>query len=67
MPRLAKATVLDRFLDTFADMNLEDQAFALAQVQAIHRQDQRRAAKNGKPPAAEPDDLPFDAADGPAG
>ena len=61
MPRLLKSTVLDKFLDAFADMNLDDQAFALAQVQAIHRQAQRQRERNGKPAAApETDDLPFD-------
>ena len=62
MPRLLKATTLDRWIDTFADMNLDDQAFALAQVQAIHRQAQRQKERNGKPAAApvEPEDLPFD-------
>jgi hypothetical protein len=61
MPRLSKATVLDKWLDNFSDMDLDDQAFALAQVSAIHRQAQRQDAKNGKTePASEPDDLPFD-------
>jgi hypothetical protein len=61
MPRLTKATALDRWIDTFADWDSDDQAFALAQVSAIHRQAQRHAAKNGKTePASEPDDLPFD-------
>ena len=61
MPRLTKSTALDRWIDVFADWDSEDQAFALAQVQAIHRQAQRQKERNGKPaPAAEPDDLPFD-------
>ena len=61
MPRLLKSTVLDKFLDAFADMNLDDQAFALAQVQAIHRQAQRQKERSDKPAAApETDDLPFD-------
>ena len=47
MPRLLKATALDRWIDAFADMPPDDQAFALAQVQAIHRQAQRKAVKNG--------------------
>jgi hypothetical protein len=60
MPRLSKATVLDKWLDNFSDMDLDDQAFALAQVQAIHRQAQRQKERNGKTAAPEPDDLPFD-------
>ena len=63
MPRLTKASSFDRWIDQFSDMDLDDQAFALAQLQAIHRQEQRRAAKsNGKPAATpDPEDLPFDA------
>ncbi len=62
MPRLLKATALDRWIDAFADMPIEEQAFALAQVSAIHRQAQRKAVKNGKltESPSEPDDLPFD-------
>ena len=61
MPRLLKSTVLDKFLDSFADMPPDDQAFALAQVSAIHRQAQRQKERNGKPVTApEPEDLPFD-------
>ena len=61
MPRLLKATALDRWIDAFADMPPDDQAFALAQVQAIHRQAQRQKERSDKPaPATEPDDLPFD-------
>ena len=61
MPRLLKATALDRWIDQFSDMPPDDQAFALAQVQAIHRQAQRQRERNGKPAAApETDDLPFD-------
>jgi hypothetical protein len=66
MPRLTKATVLDKFLDQFSDMGLDEQAFALAQVQAIHRQAQRQKERNVKPVPAEeqppllgPADAPF--------
>ena len=41
MPRISKATLLDRWIDAFSDMTIEDQAFALLQVQAIHRQIKR--------------------------
>ena len=66
MPRLLKATALDRWIDAFADMPPDDQAFALAQVQAIHRQAQRQKERNVKPVPAEeqppllgPADAPF--------
>jgi hypothetical protein len=57
MPRLSKATVFDKWIDTFSDMPLEDQAFALAQVQAIHRQTQRQKERIIPLKVA---DLPFD-------
>lgn len=70
MPKLSKSTFLDRWIDQFSDMNLEEQAFALAQVSAIHRQAQRQkerevdglrdAVRTQKVLNAEPDDLPFD-------
>ena len=66
MPRLTKATALDRWIDAFADWDAEAQAFAIAQVQAIHRQAQRQKERNGKPAPAEeqppllgPADAPF--------
>lgn len=50
MPRLLKATVLDRWIDAFADWGVEDQEFALAQAEGIHRQAKRRAvAEKDKP------------------
>lgn len=52
MPRLTKANAFDRWIDQFSDWGIEDQEFALAQAQGIHRQTQRaweraKAAKNG--------------------
>lgn len=55
MPRLLKATVLDRWIDAFADWGVDDQEFAIAQVAAIHRQSQRRAVTEKDKPK---DDKP---------
>lgn len=56
MARLTKETILDRFVESFADWPADEQAITIAQLQGCHQATlryERKAA--GRPAAVEPD------------